>query len=185
MFVKPEREKEMEISGNDSYKAIANRFVMAFVIHLALEHRNDIVSPVNQITATLGIVGATVLLYFAENYVGLIKDKGLQLWIQWLQVVLSFIQTYLAYLLIALTDNIYGSKMSDDPLSLETIGRPVILIMSISAVLVALSYIFPEQKQKTEGEILMKFSPNANESQQITMSMGGKNFIIEVTPIRS
>jgi len=129
----------------DTYASLVQRFASGFLIHIVTKHQGAIVNPVNQVSATLFALVLVVAENYIERQIKQIKQPHLALLKDVLATIFVFIGSFLAYLLIALIDGFFADELGSE-LSIVTIYRPTILIVTISLIITLLKFFAGELK---------------------------------------
>jgi hypothetical protein len=137
------------IQKGDSIDAVVNRVIFAFVVHYALIHQREVVGNTNQIGA-LWVLGLIIFLYYVEGEVAKIVDPGLLGLKSFLSIMLTIYQTYLHYLLLAITDSLLADTVVDGPLSFILLSRPIALSTIAAGLLALLKIYYGKDKKNKE-----------------------------------
>jgi hypothetical protein len=133
----------MEAEIVDTYSDLVQRFAMGFLLHIVTKHQGAIVNPVNQVSATLFTIVAVIVENYIERQIRHIQQPRLALLKDTLRTIFIFIGSFLAYLLIALIDGFFSEELGSE-LSLNTIYKPTILIVSIALIITLLKFFAGE-----------------------------------------
>lgn len=135
----------MEPAVVDTYSSLVQRFATGFLLHIVTKHQGTIVNPVNQVPATLFALVVVIAENYIERQIKRIKQPTLALLKDVLATIFVFIGSFLAYLLIALVDGFFADELGSE-LSITTIFRPTILIVTISLIITLLKFFAGELK---------------------------------------
>jgi hypothetical protein len=129
----------------DTYAALVQRFASGFLIHVVTKHQGAIVNPVNQVPATLWALVLVIGENYIERQIRQIRQPRLALLRDVMSTIFVFIGSFLAYLLIALIDGFFEDELGTE-LSIVTIYRMTILIVTISLIITLLKFLAGELK---------------------------------------
>jgi hypothetical protein len=125
-----------------------NRYILAFVVHLAPGVSHAVLTETNVVEVTIVLVLLTIALYLFEYFLNTVDNIGLAVWVASAKKVLSFVQTFIALLVVSVTDKFFDTGDTFSVLSFAGVVRPIIFIITISATAAGIMYIFPKDKPK-------------------------------------
>lgn len=140
----------LTLQKGDSFKTLLDRTTLAFVFHFASKQRQQLVTNSNQIPATILIIGAIAFLYFAENALAKDETPGFVRLKQLSLLVLTTIQSYLAILLVGVTDVLFSNSLGSEKFSFLNLYRPA-SFLALAMGLSVLIQIFYDKGDKPES----------------------------------
>lgn len=131
----------------DTYSSLTQRLATGFVFHIVTKHQGTLVNPVNQVPATLFVIVAVIAENYIEREISKIATPSLALLRDVLSTIFVFVGSLLAYLLVALIDGFFTDELGSE-LSITTVYRPILLIVSVSLVITVLKFFAGEIKTR-------------------------------------
>lgn len=123
-----------------------NRYILAFVVHLAPGVSRAVLTETNVVEVAIVLILLTIALYLFEYFLNTIDNAGLAVWVASAKKILSFVQTFIALLVVSVSDKFFDTGDTFSVLSFAGVVRPIIFIVTISATAAGIMYIFPKNK---------------------------------------
>jgi hypothetical protein len=130
-----------------------NRYILAFIVHLAPVVSRAVLTETNTVEVAIVLILVTIALYLFEYFIGSIENVGLTLWVAWAKKVLSFVQTFIALLVVSVTDKFFDTGEAISVLSFAGVVRPIIIIITIAATAAGFMYIFPKKDKPASDKL--------------------------------
>jgi len=125
-----------------------NRYILAFVVHLAPGVSRAVLTETNVVEVAIVLILLTIALYLFEYFLNTIDNAGLAVWVASAKKILSFVQTFIALLVVSVSDKFFDTGDTFSVLSFAGVVRPIIFIITISATAAGIMYIFPKKQAK-------------------------------------
>ena len=125
-----------------------NRYILAFVVHLAPGVSRAVLTETNVVEVAIVLILLTIALYLFEYFLNTIDNAGLAVWVASVKKILSFVQTFIALLVVSVSDKFFDTGDTFSVLSFAGVVRPIIFIITISATAAGIMYIFPKKQAK-------------------------------------
>jgi len=132
----------------DGVSAIVNRVLLVYVVHYATIHQRSAFDPTDKLPGALWVLCGVLALYYLETTISKGTDPGLVVWRDYILYLLALIQTWLHYLMLAVTDALLAPTVDDAaPLTFITVARPVAMAILLAGILGLLKHFFGKKRE--------------------------------------